>query len=119
MITDTQRTMLFLGGCIPLRAAIAYYAMQATKEQLRIMGLIALITASVFFFVWFTGARSQTGAFGGKVWWAPYRLLHSILIFLFAINALAGSNHVWKWLAADTTAGLALFTLHKLGWTFS
>ena len=109
MITDQHRVLLFLLVCIPVRAAIAYAAKEASPTVLKVMGVIGIIASLSLFLIWATDSRKEKGAFGGDVWWANYRLLHAILIFLFSTSALMTDPNSWKWLAADVSIGLALF----------
>ena len=80
------------------------------------MGILAFIPAILFFVVWLTNSRMDKGAFGGPVWWHNTRLVHSIMILLFAISATIGNSDSWQYLAADATLGLGFFTAHKTGY---
>jgi hypothetical protein len=112
MASEEQRKSLFWGVCLPLRIALTAGAKFANQEQLRVMGIIAFIPAMLFIIVWATGTRNDKGAFGGPVWWSQSRIIHGILILLFALNASVGNVDAWKWLAVDTGFGALNFTNH-------
>lgn len=114
MLTDTHRTLLFMCGCLPLRASIAYYASTCSEKTLRVMGVIAMIASLSFFIVWAGKTRNKKGFFGGDVWWQDYRILHSALLMIFAVNAIDARKDSWKWLALDTAIGAGLFLHHKI-----
>ncbi len=112
--SDDDRLYLFLFGCMPLRAGIAYAAKQASPDTLVKMGHFAFIPALMFFLVFLTNTRQDKGAFGGKVWWNWTRPVHALFILLFAITASRGSRDSWRYLGIDTALGLGFFTVHRL-----
>lgn len=87
-MSDTQdnredKSLLFVGGCLPARFLMAKVALDLpagqTKDKLRIL---AMIPAAV----WLSGVLNskEQGFLGGKVWWSENRLWHGILYTLFA-----------------------------------
>lgn len=106
MLDNTERMIAFLGGCIPVRLGLAWYASQASADNLRLMGILAFIPALSILLLWFTHSRQVAFEAGGRVWWNELRPAHSLLILIFAITAAAGVQDSWKWLAADTALGL-------------
>ena len=107
-----KRFMLFLFGCIPTRLAVVYLAKHISIDYLPILGYIALIPATVFIYLYFSGTR-QTGAevFGGKIWWNNLRPIHSIFYYMFAINAINKIKNSWVYLLYDVIFGLFSFLI--------
>ena len=64
-----KRFILFLIGCIGVRSLLVYLAKTSNQTFLMYMGLIGLIPAIGFFYLFLTGSR-KTGAevFGDKIW---------------------------------------------------
>ena len=113
-LTDLQkRFILFLGGCIPFRIALAYLSKIANPTQLQILGTITLFPAFGFLLIYFLNLRS-TGAevFGEKIWWNHLRPIHGIIYLIFSILALQKSKDAWKLLALDVLIGLLAFIHH-------
>jgi hypothetical protein len=113
MKTLEKRILLFLIGCIGTRSLFAYVAKNASKQNLRYLGYLALLPAIGFFYIYLTGTR-KTGAevFGGKIWWNNLRPIHGLLYFLFAYNAINGNPKAWIFLLIDVTFGLLSFLNH-------
>ncbi len=57
MLTDSERAVAFLGGCIPARIGLTYLAKTANETGLKIMGYLAFIPAIVMFLLWATDSR--------------------------------------------------------------
>ena len=108
-----KRFLTFLIGCIGVRVALVIIAYYLSSKYLRIMGLIALIPAIGFLYIYLTGSR-ETGheVGGGKIWWNCLRPVHSLLYFLFAYNAILQNPMSWKFLALDVTIGFIAFIGH-------
>ena len=112
-MTDIQkRFLLFLFGCIPTRLAIMYVAKIVPINYLPILGLIALMPAIGFIYLYLSGAR-KTGpeVFGDKIWWNDLRPIHSLLYFLFAYNAINKVRTAWLYLLYDVILGLSSFLI--------
>jgi hypothetical protein len=105
-----KRFALFLLGCIPARLGLAYIAKVASIKVLFYMGILALLIATGFMYLFLSGAR-KTGAevFGDTIWWNGIRPLHALLYFGFAYRAIGGHRDAWKILLADALIGLASF----------
>lgn len=108
-----KRMLLFLIGCMGARFALVWAAKNAATWLLPYMGLLALVPAFGFMYIYLTGAR-KTGpeVFGGKIWWNALRPVHAALYFGFAVAALAGSRRAWWFLLADVLLGLVSFLWH-------
>lgn len=107
-----KRFALFLFVCMGIRLTLAFLAKKANKSLLFVMGLLALLPATVFFYLFFSGKR-KTGpeTFGAKIWWNNLRPLHGILYLLFAIYAIRGDKKAWMFLLLDMIIGLISFTV--------
>ena len=105
-----MRPLLFLFGCIGVRAAITYLAGTASEEKLKLMGKIALIPALGFLLIW-TMRWRRTGpeTFGAPIWWDSLRPVHAALWGAFAVLALRGNKNAYIFLAADTALGLIVW----------
>ncbi len=121
--TPTQkRFVLFLGACIPARiglALIAKYLSSSSSNAFyyKLFGLILLIPAIGFLYLFFTGKRQGTGleTQGELIWWNKFRLLHGIIYLLFSYNAIfnPGFKSAYLLLLLDACIGLILFLLHQ------
>jgi len=107
-----KRFILFLIGCIGVRSLLVYLAKTSNQTFLMYMGLIALIPAIGFFYLFLTGSR-KTGAevFGDKIWWNDLRPIHGIFYSLFAYNAIIGNKNAWIYLLVDVLFGLISFLI--------
>lgn len=111
----TKRMLLFLIGCIGIRTLFVIIAKYINKKYLPFMGLIALIIAFGFTFIYLTGSR-KTGpeVLGGKIWWNNLRPIHATLYFIFAYLALTKNNNAWVPLFIDVIIGFSAFLyFHK------
>ena len=113
MNTLHKRFLLFLIGCIGVRTSITILAKKINIEYLHYLGYIALLPALGFLYIYVTDSR-KTGpeVGGGKIWWNCMRLVHSLLYFLFAYNAIIKNKNAWGYLALDVTIGLIAFFGH-------
>lgn len=116
-----KRFLLFLIGCIGLRSLLVYLAKTTNNNLLLYMGYLALVPATGFFYLYFSGER-KTGAevFGEKIWWNNLRPIHGILYLLFAYNAINGNKYSWIYLLVDVLFGLTSFLIfHYYNGSFS
>ena len=110
---DYKRLLLFLIGCIGLRASFVYIAKNIGITGLKYMGYLALLPAIGFFYIYLTGARKTGLEVGGeKIWWNDLRPIHGLLYFLFAYNAINGNPSSYLYLLVDVLFGLASFIVH-------
>jgi hypothetical protein len=105
-----KRFALFLLFCIPSRIFITYLAYTVPLQYLRWMGYVALLPAFGFMYLYISGTRT-TGleTFGDKIWWNNLRPIHSLLYFLFSINAIREKRRAWQYLFSDVILGLSSF----------
>jgi hypothetical protein len=108
-----KRILLFLFGCIGTRSLIAFLAKIINPQYLPIMGVIALLPAIGFSYLFITGGRN-TGpeVFGEKIWWNVLRPVHALLYFAFAFAAISKKNWSWLILLLDVIIGLMAFVLY-------
>ena len=110
-----KRLLLFLIGCIGIRAAFAYYAKIASPDTLRILGYIALLPAIGFFVIYFGGLRKTGLETGGQtIWWNNLRPVHGLLYAFFSFNAIEKNPSSWMYLFADVVLGLTSFLAHHI-----
>jgi hypothetical protein len=111
-----KRFILFLGFCITLRFFLAYKSRYVDKQNLKILGYLAIIPAIGFLVIYLFNLR-PTGpeTFGKKIWWDRLRPIHAGLYFLFAYLAVNGREDAWKALFIDAVVGLNAFILYHAG----
>lgn len=99
--------------CIFVRLLLAYLAKVAPLRWLRVMGTIAILPAIGFMYLFVSGVRNKTGAFGEKIWWNLLRPVHSFLYGFFAYLAITGNRNAWILLLVDALVGLGGFIHHS------
>ena len=107
-----KRFALFLIGCIGTRLLFVYIAKHISLKYLPYMGILALLPAIGFMYIYIFNAR-KTGAevFGEKIWWNDLRPLHALFYTLFATTAIMGKRIAWIWLLLDVFGGLVSFLI--------
>lgn len=108
-----KRLIFFLGGCIPARLLLTAVAKYSPVYYLPYIGLITLVIALGFIYLYFTGKR-RTGAEtqGAPIWWMKFRLFHGLMYLLFSLLAFMRMNNSYIILLLDTFVGLILFLQH-------
>lgn len=110
MLSFKERFVLFLVGCIGSRLLFTYIAKNINVEYLPYLGYIALLPAIGMLYIYISGSRDYGVEAGGKIWWNSMRPIHSLLLFLFAYNAIIKNKDVaWKIILLDTIIGLGAF----------
>ena len=108
-----KRFLIFMVGCMGVRALITIIAKSISVKYLPILGYMALIPAVGFMYSYLNGLpKSGKGAFGGKIWWNDLRPVHAFLYYMFAHNAILKRKHAWRFLALDVLLGLYAFLQH-------
>lgn len=107
-----SRWLLFLIGCIGTRLLFVIAARFSNRKTLPYLGYAALVPAIGMMYLWLTSSRLTGAEAGGKVWWHPWRFVHSALYFAFALSAIQQKTNAYLYLAADVMVGLALFFAH-------
>jgi hypothetical protein len=93
MNTLQKRMILFYGGCIIARTALAYAAFKLPSEKLKYMSYPAFLIACSFILLYTYDLR-KTGpeVFGTSIWWNYLRPIHALFYFLVAYYAYHGNN---------------------------
>jgi len=108
-----KRFLLFLIGCIGLRTLFVYIAKTIKPKLLPILGIIALIPAIGFSYIYITHSRKTGGeTFGQKIWWGDLRPIHALLYFTFAYMAITKDSRAWTILFLDVALGLTAFIIY-------
>ena len=111
-MTNTERLLLFVIGCIGSRSLLAYTAKRIENSYLPYLGYVCLIPAFGLMYIFITGSRDYGIEAGGKIWWNMLRPIHSMLYFLFAYNAIMRNENAWIFLALDVLIGLFAFIIY-------
>ena len=108
-----KRIVLFLGGCIPARLLLTAVAKYSPVYYLPYIGMVTLVIAIGFLYLYFTGKR-RTGAEtqGAPIWWMKMRIFHGLMYLLFSIMAFMRMKNAYIVLLLDTLVGLLLFLNH-------
>ena len=109
MLSLNTRIVLFFCACIPLRIVLAYLPTVLDKNYLFYYGLILLMPAIGFFYLYFTDSRLEAPEGGGKTWWAELRIVHGLFYLFAAIYALQMSKLAYIPLSMDVVFGLISF----------
>lgn len=99
---------IFLFACIGTRIAISMIARNIPANYLPIMALFTSII-SIGFLRGYLLNTPKIGAFGNKVWWQNYRIIHSFNFGLFSILAVNKNTKAWIILFIDACLGLLFF----------
>lgn len=97
--------------CITVRLLFAYIASVANRRFLSILGYVAILPVLGFLYLYLSGVRNKTGAFGEKIWWNSLRPVHALFYGLFAYFAITGNRNAWIFLLLDAMVGLGGFIL--------
>ena len=108
-----KRFLLFLVGCMGTRFLFAYVAKVVDLKYLPYLGIVALLIAVGFTYIYLTKSR-ETGleVFGEKIWWNDLRPVHAGFYGLFAYNAIQKNPKSWMFLLVDVLVGLVSFLTH-------
>lgn len=108
-----KRFILFLFGCVIVRLLLVYFITQLSTRHLQWTGIVALVVAASWVYIYLTNSR-KTGpeVFGESIWWNHLRPVHALLYLLFAIFALRKDRNAWKFLVVDVSLGLTAFLYH-------
>jgi len=116
-----KRFFLFLFLCIGIRIIIVYVAKKLKSLNnlvyLKVMGLLLIIPALGFFYIYATNSRT-TGreVFGSKIWWNSLRPVHGFNYLLFGLMALSNNktlySNAWIPLLIDVCIGLLAFLIY-------
>lgn len=108
-----KRFVMFLVGCIGMRVLFVYIAKMTNPNYLPYLGLLAILPAIGFIYIYLTDSR-KTGleVIGGKIWWNKLRPIHALLYALFAYYAINKNTIAWVFLLIDVVFGLLSFLIY-------
>ena len=108
-----KRFLAFLFGCILVRSLFVLVAMKANKKYLPYFGILAILPAVGFLYIYFGNYRKKVGeTFGQKIWWNHLRPIHALFYLTFAYLAIKKSPHSYKPLLIDVIVGLLSFLMY-------
>ena len=113
-----QKRFLLFTLCISVRYLFVIIARKVNKKYLPFLGLLALIPAIGFLYIYFGGYRKRGGeTFGQKIWWNNLRPVHATLYLIFAYLAINKSSNSFIPLLLDVVIGKWSFLYHhyKIG----
>ena len=114
---SNKRIIIFLFGCIGIRLLLVLLAKYIDTKYLPYMGIIALLIACSFLYLYFFGnktADSQLQWLGDKmIWWNQLRIVHAMIFILFAIYSIQKKSYAWILLLIDVFIGLSAWLLHN------
>jgi len=105
MTSIANRKLLFMFGCVPIRVFLIYIAKKASRDQLRLLSIPALLISISFMYQQKKGKKF--GFFGGPVWW--HRNIHAVIWFIFAILAYKKTQTAYIALIVDLIIGIISF----------
>ena len=114
-MTNLNRTLAFLGGCMMVRAAWAYAAYRLPAHQVWWLGFPAVVIG-IGFWVLFLFHLRPTGREVNyePIWWTHLRPIHGTLYLVFAYLAWTRSKYAYVPLTIDVVFGFLAFLVHRL-----
>lgn len=104
--------LLFLSACIPSRLLLVFLAYYLKGIYQKIFGLILILIATSFFYLYFTNSRLNAPEAGGKTWWHKLRPIHGSFMLIAGILCLSGSKYAFIPLLIDVILGISVFYIH-------
>jgi len=88
-------------------------AIKINKKYLPYLGMLSILPAIGFIYIYLGGYRKTGGeTFGQKIWWNDLRPVHAILYLTFAYLAINKSSQSYKPLLIDVLVGLLSFLIY-------
>ena len=106
--------VLFLLGCIPVRILIVLIAYYINVSYLSYYGMLLLVPAIGFLYLYFTNSRLNAPEANGVTWWANLRIVHGLLYLIASILAFKGNSMTYIPLLIDVIFGLSAFAYHYM-----
>ena len=104
--------VILFGICILIRLLLAYFISNLKGENLKKSSIIGFAVAAGF--ITMNLINRTKGAFGQKVWWRKYRIIHASLYLMFALLALNMNKNSYVPLVIDALLGLIFFINHRM-----
>jgi len=114
MISQKERNMLFIFGCLGVRSLFAYSAKISSPKILKIYASLAIFVAFVWIYLFVTNSRQTGMEAGGRIWWNNIRPVHAILYLCFAYSALRNDRNAYLFLVADVVLGAVAFLDYRI-----
>ena len=114
-MNQMTRLVLFLGVCVPLRLGLAYLPSILPQQYLDYLGLVVLTMALGTLYLGWTNSRLKAPEGGGLTWWAPYRLIHGMLLLTASLYLFRGDRRAGVPLLLDILFGIVLFFIIRVG----
>lgn len=113
-MNDTQkRFLLFIFGCIVVRALLVVAAKEGDKTVRKVMGVAAILISIGFMYFFITRSRmNPRETFGERIWWNGLRPVHAVLYLIFGIRALQDDDQAWVVLLVDVIIGFLSYVFH-------
>lgn len=113
-MNDTQkRFLLFIFGCIVVRALLVVAAKEGDKTVRKVMGVAAILISIGFMYFFITRSRmNPRETFGERIWWNGLRPVHAVLYLVFGIRALQDDDQAWVVLLVDVIIGFLSYVFH-------
>jgi hypothetical protein len=121
VLTSSQSTLAFLGGCIPLRSLFVYLAYKLSSKNanttIRTASAISLLLIGISFLILHAkNLRLSAPEAGGITWWNSIRPIHGMLYILAGLMLLcpAVRHLAWMVLLGDVILGLGAWVRHRV-----
>jgi hypothetical protein len=113
MLSNRERILYFLIGCMGIRSIIAILPLYIPKKWLPVLGLLILVIGVSFLYLYFSNGRMDAPEGGGVTWWANYRLIHGLLYLCASIYLIQQKRLAWIPLTIDVLLGFILFLFSR------
>ena len=114
-MNPTMRLLLFIGVCVPLRLGLAYLPSILPEQYFDYLGLVVLTMSLGTLYLGWTNSRLRAPEGGGKTWWAPYRLIHGMLLLTACLYLFRGDRRASVPLLMDVLFAIVLFFIIRVG----
>jgi hypothetical protein len=112
-LSTKQSKIAFIFGCIPARLLIAYIPQILDKSLLPFYGLVLIVVALNFYYLYYYNLRQFAFEGGGRTWWANLRVYHANHYLLAGLFALNGDSNATVPLLIDAIFGLLAFVYQR------
>ena len=109
MFTNTNRILLFLLLCIPLRIIISIIPLFIPIKYLQYYSLLTGYLSFSFIYLYLTNKRLNAPEGGGITWWKDLRIIHSLLYLTSTVYLIQNKRLASLPLILDIITGLIGF----------
>ena len=108
--SEKTRTVLYLTICVPIRLVLAYMPIYlADTHRPYLATLTGAMSLGMLCLALGNDPSTQTGFFGGHAWWAPYRVVHGMILLLATVLLLRRDKNASVLLLVDVLVGLVIY----------